>query len=83
MAGASMTTPKEVRRSHFDTNATDYSAQVIVLPAHAVCDLDESYKPQDMIDALQGLRFERSPTKVVRIDRPVRDYLVELLQRRR
>jgi hypothetical protein len=50
-----MTTAKEARRAHFDTNATDYAAQVVVLPVHTIVDLDESFKPQDLIDALQDL----------------------------
>jgi hypothetical protein len=82
MAGAGMTTTaKEARRAHSDTNATDYSAQVIVLPVHAVTDLDETYKPQDLIDALRDLHFDYGP-KVVRIDRSVRDYLLEAVRAR-
>jgi hypothetical protein len=28
-------------------------------PEHAIVDLDETYKPQDLIDALSDLRFKR------------------------
>jgi hypothetical protein len=44
-------------------------------PEHAIVDLDETYKPQDLIDALSDLRFRHGP-KLLRIDRDVRDYLV-------
>jgi hypothetical protein len=49
------TTPKEVRRAHSDTNMADY------FPEHAVIDLDETYKPQDLLDALRDLRFRNGP----------------------
>jgi hypothetical protein len=44
-------------------------------PEHAICDLDETYKPQDLIVALTDLRFKHGP-KMIRIDAQVRDYLV-------
>jgi hypothetical protein len=65
----------EARREHYDTNATDYAEQTVVFPAHTICDLDETYKPRDILDALAGLRF-RHGTKILRIDAQVRDYLM-------
>jgi hypothetical protein len=44
-------------------------------PEHAITDLDETYRPQDLIDALSDLRFKYGP-KMIRIDAQVRDYLV-------
>jgi hypothetical protein len=61
--------PAQVRRAHFDTNMADY------FPEHAIVDLDETYKPQDLIDALTDLRFRHGP-KMIRIDAQMRDYLV-------
>jgi hypothetical protein len=61
--------PTQVRRAHYDTNMADY------FPEHAIVDLDETYRPQDILDALSDLRFRNGP-KMLRIDRDVRDYLV-------
>jgi hypothetical protein len=66
-----MSTAKEARRAHRDTNATDYTK-----PEHVILDLDESYRPRDLVDALQSLSFRYSSTKILRVDEPVRDYLV-------
>jgi hypothetical protein len=74
-------TAKEARLAHSDTNATDYSAQVVVMPMHAICDLDETYRPQDLIDALRDLHFKHGP-KTIRIDRSVRNYLLEAVRAR-
>jgi hypothetical protein len=59
--------PTQVRRAHFDTNMADY------FPEHAIVDLDETYRPRDILDALADLRFRNGP-KMLRID--ARDYLV-------
>jgi hypothetical protein len=48
------------------------------LVEHTIVDLDETYKPQDLIDALSDMRFRRGP-KLLRIDRDVRDYLLSAL----
>jgi hypothetical protein len=56
-------------RHQFDTNMADY------FPEHAIVDLDETYRPQDILDALSDLRFRNGP-KMLRIDAQVRDYLV-------
>jgi hypothetical protein len=31
------------------------------IPEHAITDLDESYKPKDLIDALRDLHFKQGP----------------------
>jgi hypothetical protein len=61
--------PAQVRRAHSDTNMADY------FPEHAIVDLDETYHPRDILDALADLRFKNGP-KMIRIDAQVRDYLV-------
>jgi hypothetical protein len=49
--------------------------QVHHIPESAIVDLDESYRPRDIVDALTDLSFRRGPA-MVRIDKPMRDYLV-------
>jgi hypothetical protein len=44
-------------------------------PEHAIVDLNETYRPRDILDALSDLRFRNGP-KMLRIDRDVRDYLM-------
>jgi hypothetical protein len=45
------------------------------IPEHAITDLDETYRPRDILDALSDLTFRGGPM-MLRIDRPMRDYLV-------
>ena len=45
------------------------------IPEHAITDLDETYRPRDIVDALTDIQFKRGPG-MLRIDRPMRDYLV-------
>ena len=49
--------------------------QIHHIPESAITDLDESYKAQDLIDALRDIRFKRGPG-MLRIDAQVRDYLI-------
>jgi hypothetical protein len=55
---------------------TKRQTQSIFVPEHAITDLGESYKPQDILDALSDIRFGHGGPKMLRIDAQVRDYLV-------
>jgi hypothetical protein len=64
---------KKVNHMRSDTNSD--ANETNYFPEHAIVDLDETYKPRDIVDALTDLRFKHGP-KMLRIDAQVRDYLV-------
>jgi hypothetical protein len=73
---AARSIPAETRQGgHMRSDTNSDANETNYFPEHAIVDLDESYKPQDLIDALQDLRFRHGP-KMLRIDAQVRDYLV-------
>ena len=49
--------------------------QIHHISEHDIVDLDESYRPRDVVDALSDIQFGRS-AKLLRIDKPMRDHLV-------
>jgi hypothetical protein len=55
--------------------------QIHHIPESSITDLDESYRPQDIVDALTDIRFGRGPG-MLRIDAHVRDYLVSAVKDR-
>ena len=66
--------PQARRRPNQGQTRQRSEIQIHHIPESAITDLDESYKPQDIVDALSDIRFGRA--WMLRIDAQVRDYLV-------